>query len=165
MIGNLKIWYSELWLYSRSTRFLRVSWISNNCKYFTFKKLVYICNWLVNRLLSDKPIRAGTTWVIPSFGSVRRHAWETKNVKKEHRCRLGPYSKQCIPRLPTQPPLANGRCRHLRCFSTGSYHWACTLWVLNIYLFFLLVMLPSLVPRLTTDSPVRVFPGVWKLLF
>ena len=26
-------------------------------------------------------------------------------------------------------------------------------------------MLPSEVPRLTTDSPVRVFPGVWKLLF
>ena len=25
-------------------------------------------------------------------------------------------------------------------------------------------MLPSEVPRLTTDSPVRVFPGVWKLL-
>ena len=26
-------------------------------------------------------------------------------------------------------------------------------------------MLPSVVPRLTTDSPVRVFPGVWKPLF
>ena len=26
-------------------------------------------------------------------------------------------------------------------------------------------MLPSEVPRLTTDSPVRVFPGVWKPLF
>ena len=25
-------------------------------------------------------------------------------------------------------------------------------------------MLPSEFPRLTTDSPVRVFPGVWKLL-
>ena len=25
-------------------------------------------------------------------------------------------------------------------------------------------MLPSVVPRLTTDSAVRVFPGVWKLL-
>ena len=32
------------------------------------------------------------------------------------------------------------------------------------YLFSLLVMLPSEVPRLATDSPVRVFPGVWKLL-
>ena len=26
-------------------------------------------------------------------------------------------------------------------------------------------MLPFVVPRLTTDSPVRVFPGVWKSLF
>ena len=25
-------------------------------------------------------------------------------------------------------------------------------------------MLPSVVPRLATESPVRVFPGVWKLL-
>ena len=25
-------------------------------------------------------------------------------------------------------------------------------------------MLPSLVPRLATDSALRVFPGVWKLL-
>ena len=38
------------------------------------------------------------------------------------------------------------------------------MWVLIIYLFFLPVMLPSEVPRLATDSPVRVFPGVWKLL-
>ena len=33
-----------------------------------------------------------------------------------------------------------------------------------IYLFFLLVMLPSEIPRLTTDPPVTVFPSVWKLL-
>ena len=46
----------------------------------------------------------------------------------------------------------------------GSYRWAHNLWVLNIYLFFLLVMLPSVVPRLATDLAVRVFPGVWKLL-
>ena len=32
------------------------------------------------------------------------------------------------------------------------------------YLFFLPVMLPSVVPRLTTDSAVRVLPRVWKLL-
>ena len=44
-----------------------------------------------------------------------------------------------------------------------SYCWARNLWVLIIYLFFLPVMLPSVFPRLTTDSPVRVFPGVWKL--
>ena len=46
----------------------------------------------------------------------------------------------------------------------GSYCWARNLWVLVIYLFFLPVMLPSEVPRLATDSPVRMFPGVWKLL-
>ena len=31
-------------------------------------------------------------------------------------------------------------------------------------LFFLPVMLPSVVPKLATDSAMRVFPGVWKLL-
>ena len=46
----------------------------------------------------------------------------------------------------------------------GSYCWARNLWVLIIYLFFLPIMLPSVVPRLVTDSAVRVFPGVWKLL-
>ena len=49
-------------------------------------------------------------------------------------------------------------------FSAGSYRWARNLWILIIYLFFLLVMLPSEVQRLTTDWPVRVFPGVCKLL-
>ena len=38
----------------------------------------------------------------------------------------------------------------------GSYHWARNLWVLIIYLFSLPLMFPSVVPRLTTDSPVRV---------
>ena len=46
----------------------------------------------------------------------------------------------------------------------GSYRRACNPWVLIIYLFFLPVMLPSVVPRLSTDSAVRVFPGVWKRL-
>ena len=46
----------------------------------------------------------------------------------------------------------------------GSYRWARNLWVLIIYLFFLPVMLPSVVPRLALDLAVRVFPGVWKLL-
>ena len=64
-------------------------------------------------------------------------------------------------RLPAQAPLASGGCRRLRCFSTWrSYRWTGNLWVLIIYLFFLPVMLPSVVPRLAT-----VFPGVWKLLF
>ena len=46
----------------------------------------------------------------------------------------------------------------------GSYHWARDLWALIIYLFFLPVMLPSVLPRLATDLAVRVFLGVWKLL-
>ena len=37
------------------------------------------------------------------------------------------------------------------------------MWVLFIY-FFLLVMLPSEIPKLPTDPPVIGFPGVWKLL-
>ena len=45
-----------------------------------------------------------------------------------------------------------------------SYRWAHNQWVLIIYLFFLPVMLPSVLPRLATDLAVRVFPGVWKLL-
>ena len=45
----------------------------------------------------------------------------------------------------------------------GSYRWAHNLWVLIIYLLFLPVMFPSVVPRLATDLAVRVFPGVWKL--
>ena len=47
----------------------------------------------------------------------------------------------------------------------GSYRWARNLWVLIIYLFFLPIMLPSVLPRLATDLAVRVFPGVWKPLF
>ena len=50
-------------------------------------------------------------------------------------------------------------------FRWGSYCWACNLLVLIIYLFFLPVMLPSVFPRLTTDSAGRVSPGVWKPLF
>ena len=46
----------------------------------------------------------------------------------------------------------------------GELRWARNLWVLIIYLFVLPIMLSSVVPRLATDSPVRVFPGVWKLL-
>ena len=44
-----------------------------------------------------------------------------------------------------------------------SYCWARNLWVL-IIIFFLPIVLPSVLPRLATDSAVRVFPGVWKLL-
>ena len=44
----------------------------------------------------------------------------------------------------------------------GSYRWARNLWGLIIYLFFLPVVLPSVLPRLATDSAVRVPPGARK---
>ena len=47
----------------------------------------------------------------------------------------------------------------------GSYRRARNVQVLIVYLFFLPVMLPSVLPRLGTDSAVRRFPGVWKPLF
>ena len=50
-------------------------------------------------------------------------------------------------------------------FHWKSYCWARNLLVLIIYLFFLPVILPSVLPRLTSDSAARVFPGVWKPLF
>ena len=50
-------------------------------------------------------------------------------------------------------------------FHWGSYCWACNLLVLIIYLFFLPVMLLSVLPRLATDPAGRVFPSVWKPLF
>ena len=78
--------------------------------------------------------------------------------------RPDPYSKQCSLHLPAQPQLASGGRRCLCCFSAGGYCWARNLWVLIIYLFFLHIMLPSVLPRLRTDLAVRVFPGVWKLL-
>ena len=46
----------------------------------------------------------------------------------------------------------------------GSYCWTCNLLLLIIHLFFLPVMLPSVLPKLATDSAARVFPGVWKPL-
>ena len=70
-----------------------------------------------------------------------------------------------LPRLPALPPLPNGGCRRLCCFSAGGVTVGlCNPLVLIIYLFFLPVMLPSVFPRLATDSAVRVFPSVWKLL-
>ena len=81
-----------------------------------------------------------------------------------HSGHSGPILKKlCSPRLPAQPPLASGRCRHLRCSSAGGVTVGLIICGFN-YLFFLLVMLPSVLPRLVTDSAVRVFPGVWKRL-
>ena len=76
----------------------------------------------------------------------------------------GPVFMQYSLRLPAQPLLAVEDAGVYAASRCGSYHWACSLWVLTVYLFSLLFMLPSVIPRLTTDSAVRVFPGVWKLL-
>ena len=46
----------------------------------------------------------------------------------------------------------------------GSYRRTRNLRVLIVYLFFLPVMLPSVLPKLGADSAVRRFPDVWKLL-
>ena len=84
-----------------------------------------------------------------------------------HSGHSGPIlKKHCSPRLPSQPPLASGGCRHLRwlLLHRGSYLWARNLLVLIIYLFFFPVMLLSVLPRFATDLAVRVFPGVQKLL-
>ena len=46
----------------------------------------------------------------------------------------------------------------------GSYRRARTVRVLIVYLFFLHVMLPSVLPRLSIDLAVRSFTGVWKFV-
>ena len=76
---------------------------------------------------------------------------------------LTKHCSLCLLRLSAQPALASSRCRHLRCFSAGGV--TVNLLVLIIYLFFLPVMLPSVLLRLATDLAARVFPGVWKPLF
>ena len=83
-----------------------------------------------------------------------------------HSGHSGPVlKKHCSPRLPAQPPLASGGCRRLHCFSTGGVTVGLIICgFLIIYLFSLPVLLPSVLPRLATDSAARVFPGVWKLL-
>ena len=52
--------------------------------------------------------------------------------------------------------------------ASSSFSWSIILnssvTFLIVYLFFLPVMLPSVLPKLGTDSAVRRFPGVWKLL-
>ena len=73
---------------------------------------------------------------------------------------------QPAPRLPAQPLLASGVLQaSVLLLRWGSYRRARNVRVLIVYLFFLPVMLPSVLPRLSTDSAVRRFPGVWKPLF
>ena len=65
---------------------------------------------------------------------------------------------QCSLHLPSQAPACKWWLQaSALLLHWGSYHWAPNLWGLIIYLFFLPVMLPSVLPRLTTDLAVRVF--------
>ena len=81
-----------------------------------------------------------------------------------------PNSYKALQPTPPTPPCPAPTCQwrmqaSVLLFHWGSYCWDHSLWVLIIYLFFLPVMLPSVLPRLATDSAGRVFPGVWKPLF
>ena len=58
---------------------------------------------------------------------------QVSSLKLSLGSQAGPYSMQGSLHLPAQPPLAGGGCRHLCCFSTPSYCWACNLWVLIIF--------------------------------
>ena len=69
-----------------------------------------------------------------------------------------PYSKQCSLPLPVQPPLAGSG------WATSPLEVALRHVICGFYLFFLLVTLPSEIPKLPTDLLVRGFLGVWKLL-
>ena len=81
-----------------------------------------------------------------------------------------PNSYKALQPTPPTPPCPAPTCQwwmqaSVLLFCWGSYCWACNLLVLIIYSFFLPVMLPSVLPRLATDSAGRVFPGIWKPLF
>ena len=80
--------------------------------------------------------------------------------------RPDPYSKRCSPRRTSLPsPRLLVACAGVCAVSPlGELRWARNLWVLIVYLVFLPVMLLSVLPRLSTDLAVRMFPGVWKLL-
>ena len=70
--------------------------------------------------------------------------------------------KACSPRLPVQPcSLLEDR----SIWATYPLGAVVRCVICGFYVFiFLLVMLPSEIPKLPTDPPVRGFPGVWKLL-
>ena len=65
------------------------------------------------------------------------------------------------PHLPVQPLLAGDR---PSVWATSPLGVAVRHVIRGLVFFFLLVILPSEIPRLTTDPPERVFPVVWKLL-
>ena len=84
-------------------------------------------------------------------------------LRLEHSGQILTLSNAAHASLPSPCLLVLGAGVSVLLLHWGSYHWARNLWGLIIYLFFLPVMLPSVLPVLATDSAVRVFPGVWKL--
>ena len=78
--------------------------------------------------------------------------------------RPDPYSKQCSLHLPAQPLLASGGCKRLCCFSAGGVTVGLIICGFKFFVYFSSQLYCPLLSRLTTDSAVRVFPGVWKLL-
>ena len=96
----------------------------------------------------------------PSWAITQTLATPTRKRGRDREERVafrpGPYPKQCHLLLPVPPPLASGGFEHLGCCTAESCCWAHNLWVLIIYLFFPLVILPSEIPRLTTDSAASV---------
>ena len=100
--------------------------------------------------------------VIPQSGLLAQVS--SLRLPSQHPGQILTLGNAACASLPSPCLLVVGACVCI-VFCWGSYHWACNLWVLIIYLFFLPVMLPSVLPRLATDLEVRVFPGVWKPLF
>ena len=73
----------------------------------------------------------------------------------------GPVPPLCM--QPSSPCSAPTHCWWTQ--ATGPpLRWESRLGTESVGSFFLPVMLPSEIPKLPTDPPVRGFPGVWKLL-
>ena len=113
-------------------------------------------------VLAVSYVRAFRVVAIPQSGLLPQVS--SLRLPSGHSGQILTLSNAARASLPSPRLLVVDGCGHLHCFSSGSYRWARNMWVLIIYLFFLPVMLPSVLPRLATDSAVRVFPGVWKLL-
>ena len=74
--------------------------------------------------------------------------------------RLGPYPKRCARSSPFRPHslVADASVWGTFLLGVAFRHVIC-----GFHLFFLPVRLPSEIPKLPSDPPVRGFPGVWKL--
>ena len=107
-------------------------------------------------------LRAFPVVAIPQSGLLAQVS--LLRLPLEHSGQILTLSNAAHASLPSPCLLVLGAGVSVLLLHWGSYHWAHNLWVLIIYLFFLPLMLPSVLPSLATDLAVRVFPGVWKLL-